>query len=294
MTRSSTALRQLLKRPGIIHIPIAYDALTARIAERVGFQCINLGAYSLGASLCVPEPLLCLEDAVGAASRITAAVTIPLLIDAGAGYGEPAHIVRTVREFERAGVAGIRIEDQVFPKRVHYHKGIEHLVPPEVLCDKLRYALKARTDPDFLIGARTDAMLTYGFAEGIRRANLYLEAGADFVAVFPNNLEEARKAPREINGHVTYINSEGNRLGRPILPLSDLESMGYKMANDAISAINVAAKSVKDLFETLKRTGRTGMDQATFIPVRKEIEDTIGLDEYYRIEEETVENGRER
>lgn len=287
--RPSKVLRELLRRPGIIHVPIAYDALTARIAERVGFRCINLGGYALGASLCTPEPLLCLEDVVAAARRITSAVEIPLLIDVGAGYGEPAHIVRTVREFERAGVAGIRIEDQVFPKRVHYHKGVEHLVPPEVLCAKIRYALEARRDPDFIIGARTDAMLNEGFDEGVRRANLYLKAGADFVAVFPNNVEEARQAPAEIKGYVTYINSEGNRLGRPILSLSELEPMGYKMANDAISAINVAAKAVKDLFERLMRTGRTGMDQETFVPIRKEIEDTIGLDDYYRIEEETVE-----
>ena len=279
----------MLESPGVIHAPIAYDPLTARIAEQVGFRCLDLGGYALGASSCVPEPLLSLEEVLIATRRITAAVSIPLMVDGGAGYGDPVHVIRTVQELERAGAAAVHIEDQVYPKRVHYHKGMEHVIPAQEMCDKIRYAVRARRDPDFVIAARTDAMISEGFADGIRRANMYADAGADMVMLFPNSVEEARRAPVEARAPLIFVNSEGNRFGRPILSIKELETMGYKMANDAISAIMVAFKSVKDVFSRLHETGRTGMDQSVFVKVRKEVEDTIGLEEFYRIEEKTVE-----
>jgi methylisocitrate lyase len=290
--RMTTVFRDMLQTPGIIHAPIAYDPLTARIAEQVGFRCLDLGGYALGASSCIPEPLLSMEEVVTATRRITAAVAIPVMVDGGTGYGDPAHVTRTVQELERAGAAAVHIEDQVYPKRIHYHKGVEHVIPADEMCQKIRAAVRARRDPDFVIAARTDAMRTDGFAEGVHRANLYVEAGADMVMIFPNTTEEARKAPAEVHAPLIYVNSEGNRLGRPILAAGELEMMGYKMVNDAISAITVMFKSVKELFARLKETGRTGMEQAVFTRIRKEIEDAIGLEEYYRIEEETVEKKR--
>ncbi len=289
MERMTKVFREMLQRPGIIHAPIAYDPLTAKIAEKVGFKALDLGGYALGASNCVPEPMLTLTDVAEATRRITAAVNIPLMVDGGAGYGDPAYVVRTIQELERAGAAAIHIEDQVYPKRVHYHKGIEHLIPAEEMCVKIRYALRARRDPDFVIAARTDAMITDGYAEAIRRANLYAEAGADMVMLFPNSVAEARQAPKDVKAPLIFVNSEGNRFGRPIFAIKELEDMGFKMANDAISAISVVFKSVKDLFVQLKTQGRTGMDQKVYVGVRKEIEDTIGLEEFYRMEEETVE-----
>ncbi len=289
MERMTKVFREMLQRPGIIHAPIAYDPLTAKIAEKVGFKALDLGGYALGASNCVPEPMLTLTDVAEATRRITAAVNIPLMVDGGAGYGDPAYVVRTIQELERAGAAAIHIEDQVYPKRVHYHKGIEHLIPAEEMCVKIRYALRARRDPDFVIAARTDAMITDGYAEAIRRANLYAEAGADMVMLFPNSVAEARQAPKDVKAPLIFVNSEGNRFGRPIFAIQELEDMGFKMANDAISAISVVFKSVKDLFVQLKTQGRTGMDQKVYVGVRKEIEDTIGLEEFYRMEEETVE-----
>lgn len=292
MKTMTSIFREMLRSPGIIHAPIAYDPLTAKIAEQTGFRCLDIGGYALGASSCVPEPLLSLDEVAAATRRIAAAVKIPLMVDAGAGYGDPTHVIRTVQELERAGAAAVHIEDQVYPKRIHYHKGIEHVIPAEEMCEKIRYAIRARRDPDFVIAARTDAMCTDGFAEGIRRANLYAQAGADMIMIFPNTLEEARQAPKEVSAPLIYVNSEGNRFGRPILSIRELEDAGYKMVNDAISAITVMFKSVKELFVRLKETGRTGMDQEVFRKIRKEIEDTMGLEEYYRIEEETVEARR--
>jgi 2-methylisocitrate lyase-like PEP mutase family enzyme len=287
--RMTTVFRGMLSSTGIIHAPIVYDPLTAKIAERAGFQCLDLGGYALGASLCVPEPLLSLEEVAAATRRITAAVNIPVMVDGGAGYGEVAHVIRTVQELERAGAAAVHIEDQVFPKRAHYHKGIEHVISAEEMCEKIQYAVRARRDPDFVIAARTDAMRTHDFAEGVRRGNLYAEAGADMVMIFPNTTEEACAAPVQIHAPLIYVNSEGNRLERPILPLRELEHAGYKMVNDAISAISVMFQSVQELFVRLKDSGRSGLPQDVFRRIRKEVEDTIGLEEFYKVEEETVE-----
>ncbi|PYX89747.1 MAG: carboxyvinyl-carboxyphosphonate phosphorylmutase [Acidobacteria bacterium] len=291
MKRMTTVFREMLAAPEIIHAPIAYDPLSARIAQRVGFRCLDLGGYALGASSCVPEPLLSLEEVLIATRRITAAVEIPLMVDGGAGFGDPTHVIRAIRELERAGAAAVHIEDQVYPKRVHYHKGTEHVISAEEMCEKIQYAARARRDPDFVIAARTDAMRTHDYAEGIRRAKLYVQAGADMVMIFPNTTEEALRAPREVPAPLIYVNSEGNRLNRPIFPIAELEAAGYKMVNDAISSISVAYESIYGLFSRLKTTGRTGMDQAVAIKTRKDIEDTMGLDEYYRIEAETVEAG---
>lgn len=289
MKRTTELFREMLHNPGLIHAPIAYDALTARIAEQVGFRCLDLGGYALGASMCVPEPLISLEELCVATRRITAAVDIPLMVDGGAGYGDATHVVRCVQEIERAGAAAVHIEDQVYPKRVHYHRGIEHIISADEMCEKIRYATQARRDPDFVIAARTDAAITDGIEEAIRRANLYAEAGADMIMIFPSTIEDTRLAAQRIHAPAIYVNSEGNRLGRPILPIQELEQMGYKMVNDAISAINVAFTAVRELFIGLKQRGSTGLDQAVFKDVRKQIEDTIGLDKYYAIEEKTVE-----
>lgn len=289
MKRMTTVFREMLASPGIIHAPIAYDPITAKIAQRVGFRCLDLGGYALGASSCVPEPLISLEELLIATRRITAAVDIPLMVDGGAGFGDPTYVIRTVTELERAGAASVHIEDQVYPKRVHYHKGIEHVVSAEEMCEKIRYAAKARRDPDFVIAARTDAMRTHDYSEGIRRANLYAEAGADMVMIFPNTKEEALRAPREVKAPLIYVNSEGNRLARPILSIQELQGAGYKMVNDAISAISVVYAAVFELFSRMKQTGRADLDPAATIKIRKDIEDTMGLDEYYRIEAETVE-----
>lgn len=289
MKRMTTVFREMLSSPGIIHAPIAYDPLTARIAERVGFQCLDLGGYALGASLCVPEPLLSLEEVAAATRRITAAINIPVMVDGGAGYGDAAHVIRTVQELERAGAAAVHIEDQVFPKRIHYHKGLEHVISAAEMCEKIRYAARARRDPDLVIAARTDAMRTHDFAEGVRRGNLYAQAGADMVMIFPNTTEEAFAAPAQIHAPLIYVNSEGNRLGRPILYIQELEHAGYKMVNDAISAISVMFEGVKDLLVHLKDTGRSGLQHDVAIRIRKDVEDTIGLEEFYKVEEETVE-----
>lgn len=283
-------LRQKFNAGEFIVIPSIWDPLSARIAEALGYDCVGVGGYALGAHMMTSEPLLTMTEVVDTCRRITAAVDIAVKVDMGAGFGEPLHIMRSVREAERAGVAALHIEDQIYPKRAHYHQGVEHVVSREEAMLRIKTTLNARTDPDTLIIGRTDAMRTDGYAEGVARANLYLEAGADIVFVYPNSVEEARNAPKDINGPVSYLNSEGNRLGRPLFSLQEIQDMGYRMANYSATLICVMVTALEEVLTNIKSTGLTGLDPEKMITTRKHVEDLIGLERYYEIERQTVEH----
>jgi len=291
MAKSAPArLRELLAGPRFIPALGIWDPYTARVAETLGIQCVHLGGYQLGAHLVISEPLVSLTELANTTRYITAAVKIPLVVDAGAGFGEPLHVMRTVRELERAGAAGMHIEDQIYPKRAHYHIGIEHVVPRDEMVAKIRAALAARTNPDFVIMARTDAMHTEGYEEGVARANLYLEAGADIVMIFPDTMEDALRAPKEINGPLAYTNSEGNMLRRPLFSTSEFEKVGYKFSTYPTALLCPVTQTVKKVVNSLLTTGVSGNDPEEMIPWRKEVETLIGLDEMYKIESDTVEH----
>src|SRR4029078_9255611 len=154
---------------------------------------------------------------------------------------------------------------------------------------QIRALLDARANPDFFIMARTDAMRTDGFAEGIARANAYLEAGAEMVMIFPNTLEEARRAPKEISGPLAYTNSEGNKLRRPLFSVQEFEEIGYKLSTYPTALLCPVTQTLKRVITSLRTKGVSGNDPEEMILWRKEVEDLIGLEEYYRIESETVE-----
>ena len=289
-TPARTKFRELMSGPRFILALGVWDPYTARVAEALGIQCVHIGGYQLGAHYVTSEPLLTLTELATTTRYVTSAVRIPVVVDAGAGFGEPLHVMRTVKELERAGAVCIHIEDQIYPKRVHYHKGIEHVVPREDMVAKIKAAVAARTDPNFVIMGRTDAMKTSGFAEGVERANLYLEAGAEMVMIFPNTVEEARRAPREIKGLLAYTNSEGNRFGRPLFSAQEFEDMGYKLSTYPTALLCPVTQELKRVITNLTTRGVSGLPQDKMIVWRKEVEDLIGLEEYYKIESNTVEH----
>jgi len=199
-----------------------------------------------------------------------------------------------VREFAAAGVAGIHIEDQLYPKRAHYHAYQVHAIPLADFVAKIKYACRQRdeTDPDFVIIARTDTCREFGLDEAMRRINAAAEVGADLGLVFPRDRAEAEAAPRLSAVPLVWVQSRGNRDGRPILPLGELRAMGYRGCIDAQIMLAVAVHFVKRALGEIVATGSyTGLSEAAFTELRKEIEDLIGLDAYYRIEAETVEPG---
>src|SRR5712691_8623253 len=178
MTSAGRRLRDAWSRQAIA-IPGVFNALVARVADRLGFQAVYLSGAALSAAYGVPDVgLLTLTEFVEEARRIAAATALPLLCDADTGFGEALNVERTVRLFEAAGVAGIHLEDQELPKRCGHLSG-KNLVDPEVMAAKIRAAVAARRDKDFVIIARTDARGVNGFDDAVRRARFYLEAGAD-------------------------------------------------------------------------------------------------------------------
>ena len=288
-TPARVRFRELMAGPRFILALGVWDPYTARVAEALGIQCVHIGGYQLGAHYVTSEPLLTLTELATTTRYVTSAVKIPVVVDAGAGFGEPLHVMRTVKELERAGAVCIHIEDQIYPKRVHYHKGIEHVVSRAEMVAKIKAAVAARTDPNFVIMGRTDAMKTSGFAEGVERANLYLEAGAEMVMIFPNTVEEVRQAPREIKGLLAYTNSEGNRFGRPLFSAQEFEDMGYKLSTYPTALLCPVTQELKRVITNLVTKGESGLPQDKMILWRKEVEDLIGLEEYYKIESDTVE-----
>ncbi len=297
MTRamSTTArLRELLGAGSFLHLPSVYDPITARLVQDAGFEATYVGGYVSGASRAITEPLLTMTEQVAIAQEAAASVTIPVLADAGAGFGEPLHTMRTVRAFAAAGIAGIHIEDQLYPKRAHYHKYQVHAVPMDEFVAKIRYACRARdeVDPDFVIIARTDTCRELGLAEASERINRAAEAGADLGLLFPRSQEEAAEAPRVCDLPLVYVQSRGNRDGRPLFGRDELAGLGYVASIDALVVLATAFAAQREMLAELRRTGDvTGLSPADFTRARQQIEDIIGLDGYYRIEAETVETG---
>ena len=286
------SLRDLIKTRTFLHLPSVYDPMGARLVEQSGFQATYVGGYVSGASKAITEPLLTLTEQVEIASEVASSVTIPVLADAGAGFGEPLHTRRTVKEFITSGLAGIHIEDQLFPKRAHYHKNMVHAITPTEFKDKIEFACKTRDElePDFLIIARTDTCRELGLEEAISRINIAAEVGADMGLLFPRTKEEAIEAVRQSKIPLVYVQSRGNRDNRPLFSRSELEDMGYAMCIDAQIMLLVAFDAQRRMLSELKETGDFSLlSQESNIQIRQEIEDIINLEEYYKIEKSTVE-----
>jgi methylisocitrate lyase len=290
MTRAREDFRALLAGDEVIVQPAVHDAFTARMAEAVGFKAVALGGYALGAHLGIMEPLLSLEDVAHTTAEITRVSSLPVMVDAGAGWGEPLHVMHTVKVLEHAGAASMHMEDQIYPKRAHYHKGQEHIISEHEMLAKIRAAVDARRDPNFVIVARTDAMLTDSYEEGIRRARSYYDAGADMVMLFPNGEDQARSTPGDLPGiPLIYLNATGHRLRRGVFSIDTLAEWGWRLVDDGTATFMAAAQAVHKVLETLHQTGLTGLDDDEMLGVRNQVEDVIGLDQYFALEAATVE-----
>jgi len=221
--------RELLRRDGMIVAPGAYDCITARMIARAGFDCVYMTGAGTAATLGYPDfGLVTMSEMVDNAGRIAAAVALPVIADADTGYGNELNTVRTVREYEAKGVAGIHIEDQGFPKKCG-HLDDKEIVPREDFLAKIRAAVAARRSPDFTIIARTDARAVLGFDEAIARANEALAAGADLAFVeAPQTLEEVAAVPRLVKGPCLLNVVRGGKT--PDIDFGEAERMGYKLA----------------------------------------------------------------
>ncbi len=277
-------LRQLLASPGIIRSLGAHDVFTARLVEAAGLETVFIGGFGTAASLLgLPDVgLLTLTEMADAVRRMALRVHIPVVADGDTGHGDLHNVVRTVREFEQAGAAGILLEDQVAPKRCGHFQG-KQVIPAGEMVLKLRAALGARRDPDFVIVARTDARAVEGIDGAIRRARFYGEAGADVCFIeAPEGRTELERIPREVPYPLLVNMLTGGVT--PILPVAELEKLGYKIVVCPIESLLVAATAIQRLIRSLLDRGRCDLpadEMMTFAQVKQ----VLGLDEVLGLRE---------
>lgn len=279
-----------MKQDGIIVIPGCYDAISARLAEEAGFGATMLGGYAMGAVTGLTEPLMTMTEVLQIAQQIAQRISIPLAVDVGAGFGDATFVMRMTREFIRAGVAAVHIEDQYYPKRALYHAGIKDVIPKEDMIAKIRAAVKARGDDEFVIIARSDAREARngGLEDCIDRCRAYVDAGADIIMPYSTcapSLEEAAYMASSIPAPCIYVNSEG-RPQYPKYTSQQIEKTGFKLVVYNTCSIMSAVNAVKDTLDRLKRTGDSGFSMEDLAPTRQLIERLIGLPELYKIEQE--------
>jgi 2,3-dimethylmalate lyase len=277
---SANSVRQILDQHGQLVMPGVYDALSAKIAARAGFEVVFITGYSLSATL-LGEPdfgLLTQTEVVNAATRICSVTDTPVIVDADTGYGNAINVIRTVEDLIRAGAAGMFLEDQVWPKRCGHMKGKQVIALEEQL-NKLRAAIDARKDRDFFIVARTDSRQALGLDEAITRGVAFKEAGADAVFIeAPQSKEEMKEIASRVPGPLV-----ANMLERGVTPLmgpAELKELGYQLIVWPLAPLYSVAKTLADTYGTLRREGSTIKILDKLMPF-DDFNEIVGLNDKY-------------
>lgn len=282
---SRQILKQLLQRNRLLVAPGCFDGLSARLVEEAGFEAAYLSGGAVARSIGIPDiGLVTMSEVIERAAQVVAAVKIPIIADADTGYGNAVNLVRSIREFERTGVAAIHIEDQITPKRCGHLDGKEVIPLPEME-KKLEAALASRSDPDFLIIARTDARGVHGFDDAIKRGRAFAKLGVDAVFVeAPQSEAELEEIPRALPDVPLLVNVfKGGKT--PMLPVERLQQMGYRIAIYPSETQRAAIHAMRQALGLLKREGTTEkMDDA--LTTFKERDKVVGLDEWQQLEKQ--------
>lgn len=281
-------LNELIRGNDLIVAPVALNPIMARLAEAAGFKAVYLSGGSLGWLKCVTEANLTLPELAEVAVDMRAACRLPIVLDAGGGWGDPVHVHRTIALTEAAGFAAIEIEDQLLPRRVEHHVGIDHLVPTDFMLKKIAAAREARSDPNLIIITRTNARRAGGLDEALRRAEAFHKAGADMLFCYTRNAEELRimgeRLPPPLmmfappDGFATFALSQG-----------ELAKLGYRLAASSGTAFAAMVKAVRQSYECLARDrmdpflGAGGAEKEM-----KAAQETCGLDALLAIERRTM------
>ena len=272
-------LRTLLARPGLIRSLAAHDVFTAKVMEQAGMPLLFLGGFGASASgYGLPDlGLLGLAEMADAARRMTGAVSVPVIVDGDTGYGSVPNVIRTVREFERAGAAGMLLEDQVFPKRCGHFAG-KQIVSVEEMETRLKAALDARRDPDFVVIARTDARAVEGLDSAIDRAQRYAALGVDLIFVeAPQSEAELARIARDIEKPQLANMLVGG--ATPILSADELERLGFKIVVSPVESLTITAFAVQQLSRAMLDEGRVdglSHQMCSFSDIKR----LLGVDEW--------------
>ena len=278
-------LRELLAQPDLLVAPGAYDALSARLIAQAGFPAVYMTGFGTAASV-LGQPdvgLLTMSEMVSPAAAVAAVIgERPLIADADTGYGNPINVRRTVHEYERAGVAAIHIEDQVWPKKCGHMEG-KQVIPLDEMVQKIRAAVDARRDPDFVVIARTDANAVYGLEDALRRGQAYREAGADVIFIeAPRSLEELRAIAQTFpDVPLLYNWAESGKT--PLLSLEEIHALGFKLVIFPASLLFAATHTLLSLLEVLKQ-GQTPTVFAERMISFSQFTDQVGLPDIQSLE----------
>lgn len=272
--KTTTKLRQMLNSGEMVVAPFVLNALHAKIAESVGFQAVYMTGAGTSAERGFPDVgLLTMTEMVANAKYIATAVGVPVICDADTGYGNPLNVQRTIREYEMAGVAGVHIEDQVFPKKCGFFEG-KQVIPQAEAVQKIRAAKDARSDSDFVIIARCDAYAVTGWEDTVSRCNAYVEAGADLVFV------DGIKSEDDIQRYANDMDSLPRMYNGDLMNTKDVAALGYRLMICG-STIWLVYKQVRDSFEELKSTGKVNPYR---FGTRWDVAGLLGLDQIYELE----------
>lgn len=277
-------LRELIAGPEPLIAPGAYDALSARLVEQAGFEAVYMTGFGTTASL-IGRPdvgLLTGSEMVDNARRIVAAVDVPVIADADTGYGNAINVVRTVQLYEQAGVAALQLEDQVSPKKCGHMSG-KQVIGTGEMCGKIRAAVSARRDPDFLIIARTDAVAVSGVDDAIDRARAFAEAGADVLFVeAPTSEDDIARIAGELRGTAPLLFNWAEGGKTPGLSYERIAELGFSLVIYPIGTLLAATAGMRTLLGSLKRHGVPALDD---VPTFGEFTDLIGLPEIQELEQ---------
>ncbi|HEX8997669.1 MAG TPA: isocitrate lyase/PEP mutase family protein [Ktedonobacterales bacterium] len=278
------ALRQLLARPEPALAPGAFDALSARVVEEAGFDAVYMTGFGSSASL-LGQPdvgLLTENEMMENARRMAQAISVPLIADADTGYGNPLNVIRTVREYERAGIAALHIEDQVSPKKCG-HMDRKRVIPALEMAAKIRAAADARSDNGILIIARTDARAMEGLDAALDRAERYRDAGADILFVeAPQSMDEIERVAQRLSGAPLLFNwAEGGKT--PPVGLKDLSALGFKLIIFPISLLLSATQAMRAAAARIREDG-SPINLVQTLPSFQEFNDFIGLPQVKQVE----------
>ncbi|MEY8414837.1 isocitrate lyase/PEP mutase family protein [Tissierella praeacuta] len=282
-------LKELLRKEGAIVAPGAYDAWSAKLVEISGFPCVYMTGYGVSASV-LGKPdigLITMTEMVNQLRNIVASVNIPVIADADNGYGGILNVVRTVEAYEQTGVAAIQLEDQVTPKRCGHMEGKE-VISKEEMVSKIKAAIYARKDPNFMIIARTDARAVNSFEDAIDRAKAYEEAGADVIFFeAPQSIDEMKKIHKYIT--VPTLANMVEKGKTPLLTGKELGEIGYKIVIYPVSSLYCATKSILDMLAIIKETDTTKGALDKMIPFDT-FNKMISLDELRNLERKLANN----
>jgi len=256
--KKTTLLRNLLEKRDALVMVGAYDAISAILIERAGFKAVQCSGFGIAASL-LGKPdvgLLSYGEMLDQTRKIIQAVDVPVMADGDTGFGTAVNVYRTVQEFEAISAAGVNLEDQVFPKRCGHLEGKE-IVSIEEMVGKIEAAKEARTDPDFIINARTDAIAVAGIDEAIRRGNAYSKAGADLIFVeAPQTPEQIRRVVGEIDAPISINLFDGVKGGKtPIVPIEDLRKLGVARVSIPVGVVFAAVRGMENYLKVLAERG---------------------------------------